>query len=75
VAAFGDSGGPVYSYRSDGRVDARGTISNADNGFGATCPGSYPDRGTSQVYYAPLLRPQGSLAGSLQLYGVNVLTE
>jgi hypothetical protein len=73
ASAPGDSGGPAYSYRSDGRVDARGTISAGITGT-ATCPGVVPN-GSSTVWYAPLLRPAGdSQIGSLQYYGVGILT-
>jgi len=73
AVAPGDSGGPAYSYRSDGRVDARGTISAGITGT-ATCPGIVPN-GSSTVWYAPLLRPAGDpQIGSLQYYGVGILT-
>jgi len=72
AAAPGDSGGPVYSLRSDGRVDARGIISA---GFmGTPCPGLSPT-GSVIVWYAPLLRPAGdSQFGALQYYGVGVVS-
>jgi hypothetical protein len=73
AAAPGDSGGPAYSYRPDGRVDARGTISAGVLGT-AACPGVAPN-GSSVVWYAPLLRPPGDAQiGSLQFYGVGILT-
>ena len=73
AVAPGDSGGPAYSYRSDGRVNARGTISAGNTGT-ATCPGAVPN-GSSTVWYAPLLRPAGDpQIGSLQFYGVGILT-
>ena len=73
AVAPGDSGGPAYSYRADGRVDARGTISAGITGT-ATCPGIVPN-GSSTVWYAPLLRPAGDpQIGSLQYYGVGILT-
>jgi hypothetical protein len=73
AAAPGDSGGPVYSYRSDGRVDGRGTVSAGQTGT-AVCPGVVPN-GSSVVTYAPLLRPPGDAQiGSLQFYGVGILT-
>src|SRR5215475_2046074 len=73
AVAPGDSGGPAYSYRADGRVDARGTISSGITGT-ATCPGVVPN-GSSTVWYAPLLRPAGDpQIGSLQYYGVGILT-
>lgn len=73
AVAPGDSGGPAYSYRSDGRVNARGTISAGITGT-ANCPGVVPN-GSSTVWYAPLLRPAGDpQIGSLQFYGVGILT-
>jgi hypothetical protein len=73
AAAPGDSGGPVYSYRPDGRVDARGTVSAGQTGT-ATCPGVVPN-GSNVVFYAPLLRPAGDpQIGALQFYGVGILT-
>jgi hypothetical protein len=73
AVAPGDSGGPAYSYRSDGRVDGRGTISAGILG-NASCPGVSPS-GSSTVWYAPLLRPAGDpQIGSLQFYGVGILT-
>jgi hypothetical protein len=73
AVAPGDSGGPAYSYRSDGRVNARGTISAGILGT-AVCPGVVAN-GSSTVWYAPLLRPAGDpQIGSLQFYGVGILT-
>ncbi|MGC3860614.1 hypothetical protein ACPSM1_10560 [Micromonospora chersina] len=72
AAAPGDSGGPVYSYRSDGRVDARGTVSAGVTGT-AVCPGVSPN-GSSTVWYAPLLRPVGDAQiGSLTYYGASLI--
>ncbi|MBM0258124.1 S1 family peptidase [Micromonospora sp. 4G55] len=72
AAAPGDSGGPVYSYRSDGRVDARGTISAGVTGT-AVCPGVFAN-GSSTVWYAPLLRPVGDAQiGSLTYHGASLI--
>ncbi|MDH6464641.1 hypothetical protein M2302_004842 [Micromonospora sp. A200] len=72
AAAPGDSGGPVYSYRSDGRVDARGTISAGATGT-AVCPGVVAN-GSSTVWYAPLLRPVGDAQiGSLTYHGASLI--
>ncbi|MEU5790685.1 S1 family peptidase [Micromonospora purpureochromogenes] len=72
AAAPGDSGGPVYSYRSDGRVDARGTISAGVTGT-AVCPGVVAN-GSSTVWYAPLLRPVGDAQiGSLTYHGASLI--
>jgi hypothetical protein len=72
AVAPGDSGGPAYSYRADGRIDARGTISAGITGT-ATCPGIVAN-GSSTVWYAPLLRPAGDpQIGSLQFYGAAVI--
>lgn len=73
VAAPGDSGGPTYSYLSyPVNVLARGTVTS---GFAnANCPGVSPI-GSNTVFYAPLLRPAGDpQIGSLQNYGVGILT-
>ncbi|MFC0033946.1 S1 family peptidase [Micromonospora chaiyaphumensis] len=72
AAAPGDSGGPVYSYRSDGRIDARGTVSAGVTGT-AVCPGVSPN-GSRTVWYAPLLRPVGDAQiGSLTYYGASLI--
>lgn len=60
AAAPGDSGGPVYSYRSDGRVDARGTISAGVTGT-AVCPGVVAN-GSRTVWYAPAAAAGGRRA-------------
>jgi hypothetical protein len=73
VVAPGDSGGPTYSYLSyPANVLARGTVTS---GFAnANCPGVSPI-GSNTVFYAPLLRPAGDpQIGSLQNYGVGILT-
>jgi hypothetical protein len=71
--APGDSGGPAYAFQPNGKVEARGTISAGVIGT-ASCPGLSP-RGSTLVWYAPLLRPAGDpQVGSLQFYGVGVLT-
>jgi hypothetical protein len=71
VAAPGDSGGPVYTYNFDWSVTARGTISAATLGT-ADCPG-VNSWGSSTVFYAPLLRPDGDPAtGVLQYYDANL---
>ena len=71
IAAPGDSGGPVYSFRTDGRVDARGTISAGVTNV--ACPGVVP-QGSNVVWYAPLLRPAGDpQIGALQFYGAGVV--
>ncbi|HVQ94555.1 MAG TPA: hypothetical protein VMU51_26195 [Mycobacteriales bacterium] len=73
AVAPGDSGGPVYSYRTDGRVNGRGTVSAGQTGT-AVCPGVVPG-GSNVVFYAPLLRPAGDpQVGALQFYGVGILT-
>jgi len=73
AVAPGDSDRPAYSYRSDGRVDARGTNSAGIIGT-ATCPGDVPN-GSNTVWYAPLLWPTGDpQIGSLQHYGVGILS-
>jgi hypothetical protein len=72
VVAPGDSGGPAYSYASGG-VLARGTITAGNLGT-AVCPGVVANGGNT-VFYAPLLRPAGDpQIGSLQFYGVGILT-
>jgi hypothetical protein len=73
VAAPGDSGGPVYSLADDGSAIARGTITAGDNGT-VGCPG-LEHWGSNDVYYAPLLRPDGDPeVGYLQIYGFAILT-
>ncbi|MDT5037634.1 MAG: hypothetical protein QOE03_2819 [Micromonosporaceae bacterium] len=73
AVAPGDSGGPVYAFQPAGKVEARGTISAGVLGT-ARCPGLSPN-GSNVVWYAPLLRPAGDpQVGSLQFYGVGVLT-
>jgi hypothetical protein len=73
AAAPGDSGGPVYSYRPSGRVEARGTISAGVTG-GATCDGQ-STVGSSEVWYAPLRRPVGDPEiGALRFYGAGIVT-
>jgi hypothetical protein len=71
--APGDSGGPVYTY-SGPDVVARGTITGGLIGT-ASCPGVVAS-GSSNVYFAPLLRPSGDpQRGSFQTYtGVSILT-
>ncbi|HEY0697872.1 MAG TPA: hypothetical protein VGD43_08685, partial [Micromonospora sp.] len=72
AAAPGDRGGPVYTYRSDGRIDGRGTISAGVTGT-AICPGVVVN-GSSVVWYAPLLRPVGDpQIGSLTYYGAALI--
>jgi hypothetical protein len=71
AVALGDSGGPAYSRTSDGQaVLVRGTISMAVGV--ATCPGSQP-AGFNTVYWAPAVRPSGSLTpGTLDFYRASV---
>ncbi len=71
AVALGDSGGPAYSRTGDGQgVLVRGTISMAVGR--ATCPGSQPD-GFNTVYWAPAVRPSGSLTpGTLDFYRASV---
>jgi hypothetical protein len=55
AAVQGDSGGPVYALRSDGRVSARGTISQGENQV--TCPSTASglDEGCfSTVWFSPI---------------------
>jgi hypothetical protein len=69
--APGDSGGPVYSYASDGSVIGRGTVTSGIRGSG-DCANS--TLGSDVMWYAPLRRPAGdSQIGSLQNYGINLL--
>ncbi|MEV4753660.1 hypothetical protein AB0J86_00880 [Micromonospora sp. NPDC049559] len=70
AVAPGDSGGPVYSYRADGRVDARGTVSAGTSNV--SCPGVSPV-GSTIVFYAPLLGGSGYV-GSLNFYGAAIVT-
>jgi hypothetical protein len=72
AVAPGDSGGPAYSY-SGSSVFGRGTIT-AGNLGSAVCPGVVSNGGNT-VWYAPLVRPAGDpQIGSLQFYGVGILT-
>jgi hypothetical protein len=71
AASPGDSGGPVYTYLGDNtNVLVRGTITAGTRD--ATCPGAFPNGGSS-VRYAPLVRPAGDTdIGSLRFYGADV---
>jgi hypothetical protein len=72
--ATGDSGGPAYSYNTDGSVSARGTITAGNLMTPATCPGLF-SASSNTVWYAPLLRPTGDgQIGSLQYYNTGILT-
>jgi hypothetical protein len=71
ATAPGDSGGPVYSYQSDGRVLVRGTVTGGNSGV--PCPGNV-STGGFQVFWAPLVRPPGGPeVGSLGIYSAVVL--
>lgn len=63
AVAPGDSGGPVIAYRSDGKVNALGTMTAG--AVTASCPGTIYSPGYNYVYYAPIL-------DSLALYGASI---
>jgi len=72
AVAPGDSGGPVYSYRTSTSVIARGTITAGDLGT-ANCPG-LSSVGGKTVFYAPLYRPAGDpQIGSMSFYNSQIM--
>jgi hypothetical protein len=64
AAAGSDSGGPVFTFWPDGRVQANGLLLRHDSDF-VTCPSQYQDaaRGscTHGVYYGETTRAASSL--------------
>ncbi|MEV0398226.1 hypothetical protein [Polymorphospora rubra] len=55
AVAPGDSGGPVIAYRTDGKVNALGTITaGSDPVPDSACPGTIHTPGYNYVYYAPI---------------------
>jgi len=69
IAAPGPSGGPVYTLRNDGLVDARAITAGFLN---VVCPDVFPGGpriGTDQLWYAPVLRAASRpTTGSLTYY-------
>lgn len=69
MAVKGDSGGPVYGYNADGRVRAKGIISEGWPGAYSTCPSTAVP--TSGCYYAIIYVGINPL---LSFWGVSIET-
>lgn len=57
IMAEGDSGGPVYALRSDGRVSARGILSRGLDAWQVTCPAGSVAVTPNRCWYGGYMSP------------------